>query len=130
MAAALLRKCWGAQTSFISEMSYVVRHTVHTSVWWDFNSVPVPEGWDYSSIAGIVTDALAKLSYSPPVTFSAYGCICLLEDEEIHALSSTGIKLINAFTDGKYASISHDLVSSESFCRGFKTLCLFLFSTR
>lgn len=132
MATALLWMCRRGQSFFLgSEKPAVLRRTIHTSVWWDFNSSEVPEGADPSSIPGNITAALAKLNYGAPLTFSAYGdwCYHRFFAENLEALSKRGIKVkyVNSFRRSPYlprtsTSIPPALVFLSFVCSIFFSL--------
>lgn len=66
---------------------------VKTSVWWDLENCPVPNGVDPHAIAQNISSALSKHDYRGPVAISAFGDTHCLPANIQHALSSTGIAL-------------------------------------
>lgn len=95
MAAALLGKCGGWQSFFLAESPGVIRRSIRTGVWWDINECKVPKGCDPFSITGNIAEALGKLNYAAPLTFSAYGNTYLIPLNVQHALLDSGVKLIH-----------------------------------
>lgn len=83
---------------------------VKTSVWWDLENCPVPNGVDPHAIAQNISSALSKHDYRGPVSISAFGDTHCLPANIQHALSSTGIALNHVPAGIKDASDKRILV--------------------
>lgn len=83
---------------------------VKTSVWWDLENCPVPNGVNPHAIAQNISAALSKHDYRGPVSISAFGDTHNLPANIQHALSSTGIALNHVPAGIKDASDKRILV--------------------
>ncbi|CAA7025027.1 unnamed protein product [Microthlaspi erraticum] len=62
-----------------------------TSMWWDMDTCPVPDGYDARRIRPSIESALKDLGYLGPVTISAMGNLEKTPAHVLQGLSSTGV---------------------------------------
>ncbi|KAG7563512.1 NYN domain limkain-b1-type [Arabidopsis suecica] len=66
-----------------------------TSVWWDVNSSPVPDGYDAGLVGPCIKKMLVDLGHIGPVTITATGDFRGTPEHVLRALSSSGIIIKN-----------------------------------
>uniref|UniRef100_A0A1J3DW35 NYN domain-containing protein n=1 Tax=Noccaea caerulescens TaxID=107243 RepID=A0A1J3DW35_NOCCA len=86
-----------------------------TSVLWDMDTCPVPEGYDARRVRPSIESALKNLGYLGPVTISAMGNLEKTPAQVLQGLSSTGIAVTNYVSRTVRGSMLYGI-------RNFKTL--------
>ncbi|ESQ31819.1 hypothetical protein EUTSA_v10003670mg [Eutrema salsugineum] len=81
-----------------------------TSVWWDIENCPVPNGFDAHGIAQKFSSALNTMNYCGPLSISSYGNTSLIPNSVQLAISSSGISLNHVPSGKKDASDKKILV--------------------
>ncbi|KAJ4903266.1 zinc finger protein-related [Raphanus sativus] len=82
-----------------------------TTVWWDMDTCPLPDGYDARRVRPSIEGALKDLGYYGPVTINCMGNLKNAHPHVLQGLSSTGILVQHNTRVGLY--IYHDLRMSK-----------------
>ncbi|XP_010522869.1 PREDICTED: uncharacterized protein LOC104801327 isoform X2 [Tarenaya hassleriana] len=107
-----------AEEAWPSAMEMAAPHyaAAKTSVWWDIENCPVPNGLDANGVAQNISLALVKMNYFGPFSISAYGDTNRIPYSAQQALYSSGVALFHVPSVDNPSPANVMLISSD---RGF-----------